>query len=210
MAAERGEFIVEARGVQLASQSQPATRSPAQIVRMCMVHLLRELEQTLKYKSSEQDWPDFEKKLRRLLGDAIRLWKNRDERDAAAPQSRRSRFGKRLADLIDAEWEDSHAKRLVKRLARYQQSLFTFLDHDGVPFENNHAERSIRPAVILLENSYGNRSEQAADCQAVLMSIFRTLKQRGHDPIRTIITATTEYLRTRRMPPLPPKHTSIG
>jgi hypothetical protein len=28
-----------------------------------------------------------------------------------------------------------------------------------VPFENNHTERSIRPAVILRKNSYGNRSQ---------------------------------------------------
>jgi Transposase IS66 family len=57
------------------------------------------------------------------------------------------------------------------------------------PFDNNHAERSIRPAVIIRKNSYGNRSEQGSDCRATLMSIFRTLKQRGHDPIRTIIHA---------------------
>ena len=41
--------------------------------------------------------------------------------------------------------------------------------------DNNHAERTIRPAVIIRKNSYGNRSQRGADCQAVLMSIFRTL-----------------------------------
>jgi len=33
---------------------------------MCLVHLLRELEQTLKYKSPSENWPASEKKLRRL------------------------------------------------------------------------------------------------------------------------------------------------
>ncbi|RLT10831.1 MAG: hypothetical protein DWI24_08145 [Planctomycetota bacterium] len=61
----------------------------------------------------------------------------------------------------------------------------------------------IRPAVILRKNSYGNRSEQGADCQAVLMSIFRTLRQRGHDAIRTVIQSVTELLRTGQLPPLP-------
>jgi hypothetical protein len=43
------------------------------------------------------------------------------------------------------------------------------------------------------------------------MSIFRTLKQRGHDPIRTIIAALTHYLTTGQLPPLPePKSTSVG
>lgn len=176
---------------------------------MCLVHLLRELEQTLKYKSPGDDWPAFEKKLRRLLGDAIRLWKNGDEWDAGSLQSRRNRLDKRLTELIEACWQDSHARRLVKRLRKYRHDLFTFLDRDGVPFENNHAERSIRPAVILRKNSYGNRSEQGADCQAVLMSIFRTLKQRGHDPIRTIINAVAQYLQSGKLPRLPTKTAAI-
>jgi len=73
----------------------------------------------------------------------------------------------------------------------------------------NHAERTIRPAVIIRKNSYGNRSERGADCQAVLMSIFHTLKQRGHDPINTVIEAVQIYITTGQLPPLPsPKSTS--
>lgn len=177
---------------------------------MCLVHLLRELEQTVKHKSPSDHWPDFEKKLRRLLGDAIRLWKNRDVLEASSLLSRRTRLDQRLAKLISTDWEDVNAKRLIKRLRRHQDDLFTFLGKDGVPFENNHAERAIRPAVILRKNSYGNRSEQGADCQAVMMSIFRTLKQRGLDPIKTIIEATKQYLKSGKMPPLPQPTTSDG
>jgi len=177
---------------------------------MCLVHLLRELEQTVKYKKPGEGWSAFEKKLRRLLGDSIRLWKSRDELDEATLISRRERLDNRLAELIDTDWNDSHANRLIKRLRRHQTDLFTFLKKDGVPFDNNHAERSIRPAVIIRKNSYGNRSEQGSDCQATLMSIFRTLKQRGHDPIRTIISATQDYLKSGKLPPLPQKNPSLG
>ena len=177
---------------------------------MCLVHLLRELEQTVKYKQPGEGWSAFEKKLRRLLGDAIRLWRIRDELDAATLQSRRDRLNQRLAELIATDWNEANAARLIKRLRRHQDDLFTFLDKDGVPFENNHAERSIRPAVIIRKNSYGNRSDQGTDCQAVLMSIFQTLKQRGHDPIRTIIEAIQQHLKSGHLPPLPNKTTSDG
>ena len=70
--------------------------------------------------------------------------------------------------------------------------------------------RLIRPAVILRKNSYGNRSDRGADTQAVLMSIFRTLKQRGHDPITTIITNLKTHLTTDSLPPLPQPTTSDG
>ena len=177
----------------------------------CLVHLLRELEQTEKYKSPGKHWPEFDKKLRRLIGDAIRLWYRKDELSAKTYASRKDCLHKRLAEMIDTDWHDSHAKRLIKRLRRHQDDMFTFLDQEGVPFDNNHAERSIRPAVILRKNSYGNRSEQGADCQAVLMSVFRTLKQRGHDPIRTVIEAIENYITTKQLPPLPvPKTTSDG
>lgn len=176
----------------------------------CLVHLLRDLEQVEQYKSPSRDWPAFAKKLRRLVGDAIRLWYQRSEFSAETYASRRGRLDVRLQELIDTPWQDVQAKRLIKRLRRHQADVFTFLDQVGVPFDNNAAERAIRPAVIIRKNSYGNRSEQGADCQAVLMSVFRTLKQRGLDPMTTITDALATYITTGQLPPLPEKITANG
>lgn len=177
----------------------------------CLVHLLRDLEYVEKYKSPGNQWPVFAKKLRRLVGDAIRLRRNRGEFSPDTYASRRQRLSKRLEQMIETPWKDSQARRLIKRLRRHRNDLFTFLDQPDVPFDNNHAERSIRPAVIIRKNSYGNRSERGADTQAVLMSIFRTLKQRGHDPIATVCAAIATRLETGKLPALPPPKTaSIG
>jgi transposase len=169
----------------------------------CLVHLLRDLKHVEKYKSKSEDWPEFSKKLRRLIGDAIRLWRAHGELSPDAYASRKDRLRERLLDLIKTPWKNKEAKRLVKRLRRHRADVLTFLNHEDVPFENNHAERAIRPAVIIRKNSYGNRSAQGADCQAVLMSVFRTLKQRGHHPIQTIVDALQTYLKTKTLPPLP-------
>ena len=115
------------------------------------------------------------------------------------------RIGVRLQELIDPPWKDKNARRLVKRLRRHQHELFTFLEHAEVPYDNNTAERAIRPAVIIRKNSYANRSAAGADMQAVLMSIFRTLKQRGHNPLPTIVQALRTYLQTGKLPALPDK-----
>jgi len=177
----------------------------------CLAHLLRELEHTEKYKSPGEHWPAFAKKLRRLLSDAFRLRRRQAKLSAATYASRRERLTARLQTLIDTPWKDANAKRLVKRFRRHRNDLFTFLDQPDVPFDNNTAERAIRPAVIIRKNSYGNRSQRGADCQAVLMSIFRTLKQRGHDPIQTIVDALATCLTTGQLPPLPkPQTTSDG
>ncbi len=169
----------------------------------CLVHLFRDLEHVEKYKNPGKHWAEFAKKLRRLLADAIRLWK-REDCLPVEYASRRTCLDKRLRELIETDWRDPQADRLVKRLRRHQDELFTFLDHADVPFENNHAERAIRPAVIIRKNSYANRSVRGADTQAVLMSIFRTLKQRGYDLLDSVIQALKIYLTTGKLPPLPP------
>ena len=91
--------------------------------------------------------------------------------------TRRARLTNRLDELIATEWEDKDAKRLIKRLRRHREDLRTFLDDPDVPFDNNHAERAIGPAVMIRKNSFGNRSDCGADTQAVLMSVYRTLQQ---------------------------------
>ena len=46
--------------------------------------------------------------------------------------------------------------------------------------------------------------KRGADTQAVLMSVYRTLKQRGHNPLDTIAKALSECLTTGKLPALPP------
>lgn len=169
----------------------------------CLAHLLRELKHTEKYKSPGDDWPAFRKKLRRLIRDAIRLRKQHGELSGETFAARRARIHARLASLIETDWRDKNARRLIKRLKRHKGELFTFLDQLEVPFDNNHAEREIRPAVVMRKNSYGNRSDRGAETQAILMSVFRTLKQRGHQPLDTLLNALATSLTTGTLPPLP-------
>jgi len=39
-----------------------------------------------------------------------------------------------------------------------------------------------------------------------LMSVYRTLHLRGHDPLRTVADALRTYLQTGQLPPLPAAH----
>ena len=167
----------------------------------CLVHLLRELEKVDDHNDSPE-WKAFAKKLRRLLHDGIRLRK-RSDFAVGAFQGRVQRLNVRLAELAAEEPIDGDTWRLTKRLRKYAEYLFTFLDYDHVPFENNFAERQIRPAVILRKNSQSNRSDQGAAAQAVLMSVYRTLRLRGLDPTKTIADALKTYLTTGQLPSLP-------
>lgn len=177
----------------------------------CLVHLLPELEK-VDLRNHSAEWQAFAKKLRRLLRDGIRLGKRPD----FAPgkfQGRVDRLNARLAGLAAGECADREARRLAKRLSKYAEYIFTFLDYADVPFENNFAERQIRPAVILRKNpdaSGSNRSDRGAATQAVLMSVYRTLKLRGLNPTKTIAGTLKTYVTTGQLPPLPDTHIADG
>ncbi len=167
----------------------------------CLVHLLRELEK-VDLRNDSAQWQTFAKKLRRLLRDGMRLRKRPDFAPGKL-QSRVDRLNARLAKLAAEEHLDGDTRRLTKRLRKYAEYLFTFLDYADVAFENNFAERQIRPAVILRKNSQSNRSDRGAATQAILMSVYRTLRLRGLNPTKTIADALRTYLATGQLPPLP-------
>jgi len=73
---------------------------------------------------------------------------------------------------------------------------------------NNHGEREVRFAVLIRKIMYGNRSDQGALIQGVLMSIFRNLKRRGCNPIALLVAALREFVRTGHRSPFPPVSTS--
>lgn len=176
----------------------------------CLPHLLRDLKRTHHYHKPGGDWPAFSKQLKRLIRDSIRLSRRRRELPAKSFASRRRRLDVRLSELLAQPWEQHHARRLVKRLRRHATELFTFLDHADVPFDNNHGERQIRPAVIARKNSYANGSEDGAETQAILMTVFRTLKQRGHNPVSAVTEAVRAYLRSGQLPSLPAPIAEFG
>ncbi len=167
----------------------------------CLAHLLREILKVDEYNLGIE-WKLFGKQLKRLIRDGLRLRK-RPDFTTEKYRSRIILINKRLWALADAAYEDADANRLGQRIGKHRDCLFTFPDTAGVPPDNNHAERMIRPAVIIRKNSLCNRSEQGAATQAILMSVYRTLKLRGLDATTTIAEALQTHLKTGSLPPLP-------
>ena len=61
---------------------------------------------------------------------------------------------------------EKNCARLVKRLKRERGMLFTFLEEEGVEWNNNAAERALRPSVVIRKMTYGNQSEEGAQAHA--------------------------------------------
>lgn len=193
-----GEFF---KGILVCDFFGAYNKIDAFLKQRCLLHLLRDMKRTsVSHKPPE--WMAFSKRLKRLIKDAIRLSMRSSDLSSLVYARRCNIISKRLGKLIARPYNDRHCKRFVKRLRRHQNELFTFLKHKDVSFNNNHAERMIRPAVIARKNSYCNRSEKGAETQAIMMSIFRTLHLREQDAISTLEKALRTYCKTGSLTPI--------
>jgi len=67
---------------------------------------------------------------------------------------------------------------LQKRIEKNRDKLFTFLDYDGVPWNNNNAEHAVR-AFTRLRNAIGTTTPKGHREYVTLLSIQQTLRYRG-------------------------------
>jgi transposase len=204
------EFFVEEFGGVLVTDFWAAYDAVGRTKQKCWPHLLRERKEVDAGSGSGGDWPGFAKRLRRAYGDAVRLELTRGVKPSEEYDLKLSRLHGRIVDLSIGNWSNTNAVRLAKRLYKYGEELLTFVEFEGVPSSNNHAEREVRPAVLMRKASYGNQSEVGVTTRAVLMSVCRTLKKRGLDPLLAIRDALRDYATTGTLPPLPKKADSGG
>ena len=182
----------------------------ARMNQKCWAHLLRELTAVEDRPSGvRDDWLAFAKKLRRIFTDAVRL-ASAEDMPSSERDSKVCRLHVRLSELAGGAWTHPDAQRLAKRLLRDGESLLTFAEFPEVPPTNNAAEREIRPAVVMRKVSYGSASERGVTTRAVLMSVYRTLKKRGLDPLAETRTALETLAKTGTLPPLPDQTSSTG
>jgi hypothetical protein len=81
------------------------------------------------------------------------------------------------------------AQLAERQVARHASERFTYLDHRQVPPDNNDGERPVRLAVIARQNSNAYGSEDGAETQAILMSIFRMIPSGKSSPLLSSRTA---------------------
>ena len=67
---------------------------------------------------------------------------------------------------------------LKKRIDKNKDKLFTFLDYDGVPWNNNNAEHAVR-AFTRLRNGMSTSTPKGTTDYCILLSLQQTLKYRG-------------------------------
>jgi hypothetical protein len=83
--------------------------------------------------------------------------------------------------LLQREHKTEIAQKVRKRFIRNRDRLFTFLDHDNVPWNNNNAEHAVKAFARLRDVIDGTTTERGVRDYLVLLSVCQTCAYRGVD-----------------------------
>ena len=162
----------------------------------CWVHLLRDLHDLKQAQAANPAVVQWATDVRQLYDDA-QAWlaahpaPPRAERHAAYADlfTRMCRLGEQYALTADHP-----CGTLAKRLLRHQDELFQFVVVPGLPADNNLAERSIRPLVIMRKISGGTRSAEGTKTRLTLASLLQTWAARNLNPFTECLAALQKPL----------------
>lgn len=142
----------------------------------CLVHMLRELHE-LREKLPTRCVSHHIQPLIVLFQDAVALGKRRDELTADAYTQACEQIYIRYGECVAKGTNNKDVRRIQKRLEKYVDDMFTFLERPGVPADNNGGERDIRSVAAARADGGVNRTDWGATAFANIKSVIRTCQK---------------------------------
>jgi predicted RecB family nuclease len=144
----------------------------------CLIHLIRDMNQELL----AHPYDDELKSVTGPFGILLRaIVATVDEHGL-----KRRYLGKHGGDvktffrhLSEQAFRSEAAEALRQRLLKYKDKLFTFLDHDGVPWNNNNAENAVKVFARYRESAEGQIDKRGLLDYLVLLSLYQTCTFKG-------------------------------
>jgi hypothetical protein len=87
--------------------------------------------------------------------------------------------GRFYKSLLRQTSQTETAEKWKTRLLKNQMQLFTFLDYDDIPWNNNNAEHAVKAFVMLRRDLAGISTERGIRDYLILLSICETCRIRG-------------------------------
>jgi len=146
----------------------------------CLIHLIRDLNDAVLKSPYDDELKTLVKSFAGLVKPIIETVDRYGLKSRFLRKHRVSvdRFYRRLSR------EDLHSEAAIgfkKRFEKNKDKLFTFLTHDGIPWNNNNAEHAIKAFAMLRNIISGVTSEKGIQDYLVMLSICETCKYSGVD-----------------------------
>jgi cell division septum initiation protein DivIVA len=145
----------------------------------CLAHLARSARDWQKLTSADSADYRFFESVREWVKRGCDFHRGRERLSEREQADEKAWLRAELKRLQDCPLNHEKAVTLQERIKRYAECWLVFLDDPRVPPTNNHAERCLRPLVILRKITFGHRSHSGATRMARLITIQETAKRHG-------------------------------
>ena len=165
----------------------------------CLAHLIRKAKEIadrielMPERKQDKNALRFCKTVKKFFSLCCRIDQRR--KNGSVSFSAAKAYIPRLQRVLDTiclrPLADADAENLRNRLTdpkRDAMNLFTFLEVNGMPPTNNHAEQSLRLPVIFRKISFGSRSLHGAQALATNLSLLTTAKRQNKNPVDLLKT----------------------
>jgi hypothetical protein len=144
----------------------------------CLIHLIRDLNDSI---------------LKEPFNDELRIMTNEFSRLLKEVIGSVDKFGLKTCHLrkhkdsvttfyelmANTDWKTEAVKTWRKRFEKNRNTLFTFLDYDGIPWNNNNAEHAVKKFVFLRHVMGGSSSEAGIREYLILLSVYESCEFKG-------------------------------
>jgi predicted RecB family nuclease len=155
----------------------------------CLIHLMRDINEDLHKNPFDDELKEIARRFGALLREIVETIDTHGLKARHLGKHRKSAAGF-IDHVVATNYATEAGLALKKRIERNRDKLFTFLDYDGVPWNNNNAEHAVR-AFTRLRNAIGTSTPKGTREYATLLSIQQTLRYRG--------MGFLEFMRSGRM-----------
>jgi transposase len=159
-------------------------KAPAKERQLCLAHLLRNLQKVVE--RTPGSW--WAKAVQAVLRTAIHLHHQREELTPQAFAARGARLERVLDRLLKRPHPPPEIRRMQRRLQKYRECLFVFLQRSDVEPTNNIAERALRASVVHRKVTNGFRAEWGARGYAALASVIDTAELAGINAYQSLLS----------------------
>jgi hypothetical protein len=167
----------------------------------CLVHLIRDINDDLWKAPFDKELEAFALEVQSLL---VPILETVDRYGLKACHLRKylkdvDRFYDK--HITGREYTSEPVRTYQKRFDRYRGSVFTFLTQDGIPWENNMAERAIRQLAVQRKIS-GSFFKRVAPQYLLLLAISQTCRFQGKSFLKFLLSKALDLDSFRRTRPI--------
>ena len=158
----------------------------------CLIHLIREMNEDMKANPFDTELKEIVKafaSVTRPIIDTV----DRHGLTKSRLQKHKSAAMGFVEKVVGNRVSSEAAIKYQNRIKKYGHRLFTFLDYDGVPWNNNNAEHAIKSFARYRRFADGRFTRKSVGDYLVILSVFQTCEYQGENVLNFLLTGNTRF-----------------